>query len=199
MSEQPSTQPQFQPVTQPKTPIYRRKWFVPGVALVVGIIIGAAAGGGGSDAPDTPEAAPGVTPAPTVTIEVEGEAPPAETVTVDPAPDVQASLDALATELDERSADLDAREAAISGQEAAIEAGTIPGDGVYLVGTDFPPGTYRGNVDSGSCYWARLSGTSGGFEDIIANGNVSGPTVVTIDDGDVAFETTRCGEWTIVQ
>ncbi|GAB2592349.1 hypothetical protein GCM10027168_26760 [Streptomyces capparidis] len=34
------------------------------------------------------------------------------------------------------------------------------------------------------------------FEDIIANGNVKGPTTVTISAGDGAFQSMGCGEWT---
>jgi hypothetical protein len=59
---------------------------------------------------------------------------------------------------------------------------------------DVQPGTYRS--DNPSCYFARLSGTSGEFDDIIANGN--GATVVTIDPSDNAFESRRCSPWTQV-
>jgi hypothetical protein len=78
-------------------------------------------------------------------------------------------------------------------------AATIPGDGTFLVGTDVRPGTYRGRpaADSplGSCYYARLKGTSGDFEDIIANDNITGPSVVTIKPTDAAFKTTGCEDW----
>lgn len=74
-------------------------------------------------------------------------------------------------------------------------SGSIPGDGVFLVGEDIKPGTYRSNADGGYCYWARLSGLSGELDDIIANGNPTGPTVVTISSSDEAFETNGCGEW----
>jgi hypothetical protein len=70
----------------------------------------------------------------------------------------------------------------------------IRGDGIWLVGSDIQPGTYR-NENGGQCYWARLSGTSGTFGDIIANGNSSGQVVVTISPSDKAFETQRCGTW----
>lgn len=72
----------------------------------------------------------------------------------------------------------------------------IPGDGTFLVGRDFEPGTYRTEGASGrNCYWARLSGTSGESKDIIASGNVTGPTTVTIASSDTAFETKGCQEW----
>lgn len=157
------------------------------------LLVGYGAGAAGDDetelvAQEAPE------PQPTVTV--------TETVEVDPSDELLAELDARAQELDQREADLDAyaeeltdREAAIEQTELEVTEGTIPGDGIFIVGDDIEPGTYRGNVDGGSCYWARLSGTSGDFDDLIANDNVAGPTVVTIPESDVAFETSRCGEW----
>ncbi|MFH0515916.1 hypothetical protein ACHBTE_01900 [Streptomyces sp. M41] len=77
--------------------------------------------------------------------------------------------------------------------------GEIPGDGTYVVGSDIEPGTYRtaGPQDTAipNCYWARLRGTSGEFNEIIANGNTAGPTTVTIASGDEAFQTTGCQTW----
>lgn len=40
-----------------------------------------------------------------------------------------------------------------------------------------------------------MKGTSGEFDDILANGNPSGPTTVTIKSSDKAFETQNCGDW----
>jgi hypothetical protein len=108
------------------------------------------------------------------------------------------ALDGRSAELDAREADITAREAALAEQEAAVKAGTLPGDGVFLVGSDIQPGEYRTSPEGGLCYWARLSGTSGDFDEIIANGNPTGPTVVTIEDSDYAFETTDCTEWILV-
>jgi hypothetical protein len=110
----------------------------------------------------------------------------------------EAELDTRSGELDTRQADLDDREAAVTSAEADYEAGTIPGDGIYLVGTDIKPGSYRGNESGNSCYWARLSGTSGDFSELVTNGISEGPTVVTIASSDAAFETTRCGEWHLI-
>lgn len=73
---------------------------------------------------------------------------------------------------------------------------TTFGDGTYLVGTDIAPGTYRADNSSGSCYWERLSGVSGEFDDIIANDNPNGQTIVEIADSDFAFTAARCGTWT---
>jgi hypothetical protein len=85
-------------------------------------------------------------------------------------------------------------------RQTSVKAQTIRGDGVFLVGDDVKPGRYTTRVpdDSFNCYWARLTGTSGQFSDIIANNNVNpgGQAVVTIGRNDVAFETNGCGTWT---
>lgn len=104
-------------------------------------------------------------------------------------------LDTRDEELQTLASELDERDEALTATETEIEENTIPGSGVYLVGEDIKPGTYRS--DGGRCYWARLSGTSGEFEHIIANDNVEGTAYVTIATSDVAFETSRCGEWTL--
>lgn len=72
-------------------------------------------------------------------------------------------------------------------------------EGVLLVGTDVRPGRYRATVppDSVNCYWARLKGTSGSLDDVIANGNgePGERMTVTIARSDKAFETHDCGVW----
>jgi len=70
------------------------------------------------------------------------------------------------------------------------------GGGNQEVNVTIAPGTYRGNQDSDFYYWERLSGFSGELENIIANGNTSGPEIVTIDATDVGFNSDNCGEWT---
>lgn len=158
----------------------RRRWMWPAataVALFVGVGIGAA---GGDDTGD-----PAAEPEPEPTVTVPGAVP-------------QEQLDELAAreaELEQREADVAAREAAASQTETEIAENTIPGDGIFLVGDDINPGEYRSQA--ADCYWARLSGTSGEFEDIIANGN--GAAVVTIAESDYAFESRLCDEWTLVQ
>lgn len=69
------------------------------------------------------------------------------------------------------------------------------GSGIQLVGEDIEPGLYVAR-DPGFCYWERLSGVSGDFEDILANDNVTGAqAIVDISQGDVAFDSSGCGSW----
>lgn len=70
------------------------------------------------------------------------------------------------------------------------------GDGIHVVGEDVEPGTYRIREPASFCYWARLSGFSRAFEEIIANARVvDGYAVVTIESSDAGFESHGCGEW----
>jgi multidrug efflux pump subunit AcrA (membrane-fusion protein) len=107
-----------------------------------------------------------------------------------------------AADLDAREADLAAREAAVSQRESAAGAleqqaadGSIPGDGVYLVGTEVAPGTYRATSAGEYCYWERLSGLSGEFDDVITNGLGAADATVTVSGSDVAFSSDGCGSW----
>jgi len=70
------------------------------------------------------------------------------------------------------------------------------GDGTKIVGRDIKPGTYRTRVRAPGCYWARLAGFSGELGDILANGNETGPVIVTIRPGDKGFDCRQCGIWT---
>jgi hypothetical protein len=69
-------------------------------------------------------------------------------------------------------------------------------DGVYQVGTDVQPGTYRTREGSSGCYYARLAGFSNELNDIIANANTDAPAIVTIKPTDAGFESQGCGTWT---
>jgi hypothetical protein len=61
-------------------------------------------------------------------------------------------------------------------------------DGVYLVGTDIPAGTYDGVVNGTIGYWARLKTTDGTISSIIENAIPKGPFVLTVVVGDEALE-----------
>lgn len=69
------------------------------------------------------------------------------------------------------------------------------GGGIYIVGTDIAPGTWQNDGTSG-CYWARLSGFGGTFDEIIANSFSDTQQIVTISPSDAGFESTSCGTWT---
>jgi hypothetical protein len=69
------------------------------------------------------------------------------------------------------------------------------GEGTYIVRTDILPGTYRSSRGAG-CYWARLRSFTGELSAIIANGNPTGRTIVTIAPSDRGFTSARCGTWT---
>ena len=71
-------------------------------------------------------------------------------------------------------------------------------DGIHLVGRDIRAGTYR-NTGGEYCYWERLSGFSGEFGDILANGTIESVRgVVTIKATDMGFSSQDCGEWRVV-
>ncbi len=66
--------------------------------------------------------------------------------------------------------------------------------GTQLVGVDISPGRYIAEGVS-SCYWERLSGLGGSFDEIIANDFLTGRGIVDIAATDVAFKSERCGTW----
>ncbi len=72
------------------------------------------------------------------------------------------------------------------------------GPGTHFVGTDIVPGRYYSDPSSG-CYWERLSGLGGTFDEIIANeftGFDSFQLIVDIQETDFAFDTDGdCGFW----
>lgn len=134
-------------------------------ALLIGIGIGSASAG--SDNKDQPSSAAGET----VTV-----TPPAETVEVTAAPTRPTKTVKVTIKVTPQP-------------KAAISE-----DGIWLVGLDIKPGTYRSS-GGGACYWARLSDVSG--NGIITNG-LGANQIVTISATDKAFETAGCGEWTRV-
>lgn len=153
----------------PQKPKKNRAW-LPWVAGIAAFFLGVLVGGVGGETTQTPAATDDAAPQPTVTETVKVPGP---TKTV-PGP----------------------RTTVTQGPPQA--AAVMTEDGIYLVGTDIKPGTYRGGVGQGDCYWARLSNTDGGLDGILANSN-GGNQVVTIKKTDKAFETTRCGEWTKIR
>lgn len=69
---------------------------------------------------------------------------------------------------------------------------SAPGPGVWRVGIDIQPGTYRA-PGGDACYWARLYTFQGNSQ--LESNVVFGPATVTVLPTDVGFESNRCGTW----
>jgi hypothetical protein len=70
-------------------------------------------------------------------------------------------------------------------------------DGMYLVGVDIEPGTWRAAGPGENCYWGRLRNINGS-DNILANYFGALPAIMTILPTDVAVVVSRCGTWTRV-
>ena len=72
------------------------------------------------------------------------------------------------------------------------------GDGIWIVGVDVAPGTYR-TTKFGDCYWERVRAFTGSGNSIIANGlPTGGSAIVEIRSTDAGFTSLDCGTWTKV-
>lgn len=72
-------------------------------------------------------------------------------------------------------------------------------DGIWIVGVDVQPGTYRTQNPGGDCYWERMRDFAQGLNSIIANGLPSGVSaIVEIRSSDAGYTSQRCGTWTKV-
>ncbi|ABL05968.1 hypothetical protein OSH39_02710 [Mycobacterium ulcerans] len=84
----------------------------------------------------------------------------------------------------------------------------IPGNGVFLVGTDMLPGTYRtegpanplilvfGRVSElSTCSWSTPSTPAANTDDIIDTNTSMGPMSVVIPPTVAAFQTMNCKLW----
>ncbi|MEU9334959.1 hypothetical protein AB0D49_17590 [Streptomyces sp. NPDC048290] len=81
--------------------------------------------------------------------------------------------------------------------EGGTPATQMKGDGgMFQVGVDIAPGTYKssGNTDD-MCYWERSKDAEHALESILANNNVNGSAVVTIEASDKYFKTSGCKDW----
>lgn len=69
-------------------------------------------------------------------------------------------------------------------------------DGVYQVGTELQPGTYRTEGSATphfpSCNWKRFRA---GGQGLVASGSSTGPTEISIEATDGAFESRGCQPW----
>jgi len=87
-----------------------------------------------------------------------------------------------------------------SASQSTISPTTDPNphfsDGVFQIGKDIQPGTYRLREKPSGCYYERLKGFGGSVGDIISNENTSAYAIVTINATDKGFKSQNCGYWT---
>lgn len=148
-----------------RSPWWRRSWAVGVAAGIVGLIIGATAAASGSGKDSGTKAGPTVTATATATQTAvsTAPAPPAGTVTLKPT-----VIKTVATKT-----------------KTVRVVYTPPprnviNDGIYQVGRDIPPGTYR-TKGGNDCYYAVLN--SSDTTDIATNNNSTGPQIATLNRG----------------
>jgi hypothetical protein len=106
------------------------------------------------------------------------------------------TTEASETETTEAPSTSEAAETTEPPTTAAPTTTTLPGfeDGTLLVGSEVAPGRW---TSGGNCYWERLSGVGGTFEEIITNDNPAGQAIVDIAPTDAAFSSDGCGRWSV--
>ncbi len=188
-------------MTQPKSgPAWYRKHWVQLVAVgLVGLGIGGASGSGSASdadarataaqsqvasAQDEAQAANARAQAAEVQASVAGGK------AADAKAAAEAKLKAQQVVLDQRSAALDDREKKISGAEVTAKANTFAGDGVYIVGQDIQPGTYKSSGGE-LCYWARHNKAN----EILDNHAAASATVVVVLPSDFSLEVKGCADY----
>jgi len=74
---------------------------------------------------------------------------------------------------------------------------TLRGDGIFIVGADFPIGTYisPGGRQGSTCEWRRIAMNPGGARWVVESGNGRGPQTVIINSTDLGLETDFCEPW----
>ncbi|WP_099024697.1 hypothetical protein [Mycolicibacterium palauense] len=100
---------------------------------------------------------------------------------------------------------------ALAAPVRAEPAAQIPGNGVFRVGVDIEPGTYRsqgpstplilvfGDVSPISfCSWSTHSTPAAGDGDLVDANSSLGPVYATVPATVVAFRTANCQPWTRV-
>lgn len=181
-------------------PWYRSWWAVAALGLVAVVVVVAALVGGDRDPSDQEVAAsrsddPAPTGTPTPGATTTPDQPTAEDTAPDPEPTPTAVTPTGTDEPTSTAPPDPGQTATDQGEPAPVP---VFGDGDQVVGEDVRPGTYRSDGATAACYWERVAGTSGDFEEIAANGNLS-PEIVTIDEADTGFTSQGCGDWFTVE
>ncbi|GAA0449339.1 hypothetical protein ACFQ2B_19150 [Streptomyces stramineus] len=83
----------------------------------------------------------------------------------------------------------------VSGEKSGTPKSEVPGNGMYRVGVDIAPGTYKAEGNKTGCYWERSKDALHEVDSIEANENVSGSGIVTVTAEDAYFKTNGCAVW----
>lgn len=155
------------------------------IASILGVVIGAA---GASDTSELDAANEQIA---SLEVELEHETKALELAEndIDELEAESAQVATRAARLDRKAAKLSRREKEVKAAENRKAQNSID-DGIWQVGVDFVPGTYRSEGGS-RCYWALLG--SADTSDIINNGGFTANQTLTIDSP--WFETNGCGVW----
>ena len=181
--------PSRPPADFPGKPRKWTRWAVPAGALVLGVGIGGAAGISdptGSEEYRALQEQLSASEEQIATLEDEVDE------VMSRSRQAQIRFEERRTELDEREAALAAREEAVTTTEQQVAANSIS-QGIWTVGVDIEPGTYRTSAPvTSECYWGIYTSGSNG-SDIIDNDIVEGgfPTVQLGPGQD--FENNGCG------
>lgn len=192
------------PSHNPKPKWYRRTWVLVALGLLLGIGFGAA--GSSTDVTTTAEYKDQVSKvedAESALAEAEAELESTQDELATVAGDLPAreeavtqaeeALDVREVEVQTAEKAVEEREKAVGATETRIANNTVPGDGIFRVGTDIKAGTYR-TAGAPDCYYG-VNGDANG-DNIISNNITSGPAVVQVSPGQF-FETSSCAEWVL--
>lgn len=83
----------------------------------------------------------------------------------------------------------------VTDEKTGTPKSEVPGNGMYRVGVDIAPGTYKADGNKSGCYWERDKDALHGTDSIEANENVTGSGIVTITPQDAYFKTSGCADW----
>jgi hypothetical protein len=181
----PPKGPEVREGSDSKPPFYRRGWF-PLLTFLVGAVVGAGIVGDTESEPRTRTVTQvSVQEIPTFKESCSDYRKLADVVACRAA---QEKREAAATTTTSKPAPTTTRK-----PTATRPAATVYSDGTYEVGSEIKPGTYK--TSGGECYWERLKGFSGEFDDIIANDNISGPSRMTIRPTDQGVTFSGGCEW----
>lgn len=197
-------QPAPPPKGTPKQAWYRRTWVIGLTAVVLGVVLGAAVAGSGPTI--SPEARKQIDAARAAQHkalaerdQARGAQQQAESERDQARDELNAAQGDLTTRkaaLDKRKSDLDVREKKITDAEKAAKANSFGGDGIYLVGTDIQPGTYKaGPSPSGNCYTEVDRNLNDDLNSIMSNNNTSGPVVLQVPSSAKSIKVSGCADF----